>query len=283
MPSVTNRLTVKDHSRDSTGMTYVYPVVSRRAGGVSIGINLNPNNACNWHCIYCQVPDLKRGGPLPIDLIRLQHELDEMLDAIVAGDFLVRRVPEGQRRLIDVAFSGNGEPTSAPEFPQAVDIATQALAKRNLLSRVKLRLITNGSLMERRNVREGVARMGAVNGEVWFKVDAATSAGIARINGSRVKMESVARRLRLCCKLCPTWVQTCLFALDGKLPDDGEIALLTEFLGSCRSSIHGVHLYGLARPSAQYEASRLAAAPVAWLQGVGERLKEKGLIVEISP
>ena len=40
-----------DHSRDSAGMTYVYPVVSRRAGGVSIGMNLNPNNACNWRCI----------------------------------------------------------------------------------------------------------------------------------------------------------------------------------------------------------------------------------------
>ncbi|MCZ7653212.1 MAG: hypothetical protein M5R42_01445 [Rhodocyclaceae bacterium] len=33
------------HSRDSAGLTYVYPVVSRRAGGVSIGINPNPNNA----------------------------------------------------------------------------------------------------------------------------------------------------------------------------------------------------------------------------------------------
>ena len=55
------RLTVTDHSRDSAGMTYVYPVVSRRAGGVSVGINLNPNNACNWACVYCQVPDLARG------------------------------------------------------------------------------------------------------------------------------------------------------------------------------------------------------------------------------
>ncbi|MCZ7653281.1 MAG: hypothetical protein M5R42_01880 [Rhodocyclaceae bacterium] len=68
------QLDVTDHSRDSAGLTYVYPVVSRRAGGVSIGINLNPNNACNWRCIYCQVPDLKRGAAPLIDLDRLEGE-----------------------------------------------------------------------------------------------------------------------------------------------------------------------------------------------------------------
>jgi len=283
MPPVSGRLTVKDHSRDSAGMTYVYPVVSRRAGGVSIGINLNPNNACNWRCIYCQVPDLKRGGPPPIDLARLQRELDEMLDAVVAGDFLAQRVPEGQRRLVDIAFSGNGEPTSAAEFPQAVAIAAQALASRNLLPGVKLRLITNGSLLDRRSVRAGIAALGAAGGEVWLKVDAATDAGVARINGSRVRMASVARRLTLCAELCPTWVQTCLFAFDGKLPADDEISALADFLGGCRDSIRGVHLYGLARPSAQAEAPRLSAAPVAWLEGVAARLKQKGLTVEVSP
>ena len=61
-------LTIEDHRRDSAGMRYVYPVVSRRAGGVSVGINLNVNNACNWACVYCQVDNLTRGGPPPIDL-----------------------------------------------------------------------------------------------------------------------------------------------------------------------------------------------------------------------
>jgi hypothetical protein len=206
-----------------------------------------------------------------------------MLDAIVAGDFLAQRVPEGQRRLIDIAFSGNVEPTSAAEFPLAVAIAAQALSKRQLLPGVKLRLITNGSLLDRRNVRAGIAAIGAAGGEVWFKIYAATDAAVARINGSRVKMASVERRLRLCCELCPTWVQTCQFALDGRLPTDAEIAALADFLGRCRGSIRGVHLYGLARPSAQPEAARLSAAPVAWLEGVAALLKQKGLTVEVSP
>ena len=66
---MTTRLTVTDHDRDVAGLTYVYPVVSRRAGGVSVGINLNPNNACNWRCVYCQVPDLVRGAAPVIDVV----------------------------------------------------------------------------------------------------------------------------------------------------------------------------------------------------------------------
>ncbi len=55
------KLSPGNHDRDVAGLTYVYPVVSRRAGGVSVGINLSPDNACNWQCVYCQVPDLVRG------------------------------------------------------------------------------------------------------------------------------------------------------------------------------------------------------------------------------
>ena len=71
----TQRLSISDHSREAAGLIYVYPVISRRAGGVSIGINLNPNNACNWRCIYCQVPNLKRGAAPAIDLHKLDSEL----------------------------------------------------------------------------------------------------------------------------------------------------------------------------------------------------------------
>jgi wyosine [tRNA(Phe)-imidazoG37] synthetase (radical SAM superfamily) len=117
-------LKTEDHSRDSAGMRHVYPVVSRRAGGVSVGINLNPNNACNWRCIYCQVPDLTRGGPPPIDLALLERELDGIPRLVrVARRFHGARVRRSARRMVDIAFSGNGEPTSAAEFPEAVEVA----------------------------------------------------------------------------------------------------------------------------------------------------------------
>jgi len=276
-------LNAEDHSRDSAGMRYVYPVVSRRAGGVSVGINLNPNNACNWRCIYCQVPDLRRGGPPPLDLDLLWRELDGFLSWAVAGDFMVTRVPDGARQLVDVAFSGNGEPTSAAEFPEAVAIALRVLASHGLARQLPIRLITNGSLLDRKAVQAGIAAIGAAAGEVWFKLDAATPAGLARINGTRVRPEVVARRLTCCAGLAPTWVQTCLFRLDGEAPAASDIEQYLALLAPLAPSLAGVHLYSLARPSQQREAPRLGRMEAAWLDGVAARLRRLGLAVRVSP
>ena len=78
-------------------------------------------------------------------------------------------------------------------------------------------------------------------------------------------------------------MQTCVFAFDGQLPADSEIADLMDFLGRCRESLRGVHLYGLARPSAQTEAPRLSQVPAGWLEALAARLREQGLTVEVSP
>ena len=126
-------LDFSNHDRDVAGLKYVYPVVSRRAGGVSIGINLNVNNACNWRCIYCQVPNLVRGGPPPVDLGVLEAELRYLLEDILHGDFMAKSVPEDMRRLNDIALSGNGEPTSAKEFPAVVELVGGLMREYALL------------------------------------------------------------------------------------------------------------------------------------------------------
>ena len=46
---------VQDHTRHFTDFTFVYPVISRRSKGLSIGANLNPDKGCNFDCIYCEV------------------------------------------------------------------------------------------------------------------------------------------------------------------------------------------------------------------------------------
>jgi wyosine [tRNA(Phe)-imidazoG37] synthetase (radical SAM superfamily) len=165
-----SRLTIADHSRTSAGLRYIYAVVSRRAGGVSIGVNLNTNNACNWRCIYCQVPDLARGAPPPVDLVQLKRELTGFLHEVLKGNFLATRAPVEARRLTDIAVSGNGEPTSAKEFEQVVDLIADARAQANVPARVKTVLITNGSLMQRAGVQRGVKKLAALNGEVWSTV-----------------------------------------------------------------------------------------------------------------
>jgi wyosine [tRNA(Phe)-imidazoG37] synthetase (radical SAM superfamily) len=251
-------LSVSDHRRDSAGMTYVYPVVSRRAGGVSVGINLNVNNACNWACVYCQVPELTRGGPPPIDLALLEIELRSFLHDALSGDFLLKNAPPDAQRLVDVAFSGNGEPTSAPEFSRAVECVAELLLEFGLLASVKMRLITNGSLMHRPLVQQGIARLGELDGEIWFKVDRATPAGMAQVNGVQMSPLKVREALLLCASLAPTWVQTCCFAIDGEPASDAEQSAYLELIESVKEKIKGVHLYGLARPSLQPDASRLS-------------------------
>ena len=276
-------LKTEEHSRDSAGMRYVYPVISRRAGGVSVGINLNPNNACNWRCIYCQVPDLKRGGPPPIDLALLERELNDFLLWAVVGDFMATRVPAGVRRLVDVAFSGNGEPTSAVEFGQAVALAERVLVAHNLADKLVIRLITNGSLLDRKAVQAGIAHIGAAAGEVWFKLDSGTASGLARINGTRVRPELVARRLACCAALAPTWVQTCLFCLDGELPDRGDLLEYLALLAPLAPALAGVHLYSLARPSLQKEAPRLGRVNAEWMELLANDIRQLGLRVRVSP
>ncbi len=276
-------LTIADHRRDSAGMTYVYPVVSRRAGGVSIGINLNPNNACNWRCIYCQVPDLRRGGPPPIDLALLERELRGFLDHALHGSFLDERVPVGSRRIADVAFSGNGEPTSAAEFADAVAVVAGVLADLKLDLDIRLRLITNGSLIDRRDVQQGLALIGKCGGEVWFKVDTATAEGLAGINGARLKPAGTERRLARAAALCPTWVQTCLFRVDGVPPGDRELDAYLALLARNRDVLVGVQLYSIARPPMQPHAERLSPLTAEWLEALAGRIAKLGLTVNVSP
>jgi len=277
-------LSTVDHRRDSAGLLYVYPVVSRRAGGVSVGINLNTNNACNWACLYCQVDNLTRGGPPPLDLDRLERELAGFLDDVLHGDFMARQVPPEARQLVDVAFSGNGEPTSAPEFAEAVTRIGRVLERCGLLGKLPVRLITNGSLLYRATVQAGIRQLAGMAGEVWFKLDRAEAAAAAEVNGVALDMDKVAGRLALCAGLAPTWVQTCWFALDGEAPTAAARAAYCALLKPVAPVLAGVHLYGLARPSMQPAASRLGRLAVEELDVFAAEIQRKtGIRVVTSP
>ena len=67
------------HPRTFAENRYVYPVVSRRAGGISIGVNLNLDKVCNFDCVYCQVNRSEPGDKEFVELGRLGWELDAMV------------------------------------------------------------------------------------------------------------------------------------------------------------------------------------------------------------
>ncbi|MBV1889217.1 MAG: radical SAM protein [Proteobacteria bacterium] len=278
------RLSTEDHDRDAAGMTYVYPVVSRRSRGLSIGVNLNPGKACNWRCVYCQVPGLQRGAPPAANLEQLEQELTWLLDQVVNGDFFERQVPEDSRRLNDVAFSGDGESTLCPNFEQAVELVGQILARFDLAGNIPLVLITNGSRVRDESVGRGLSRIAKLGGEAWFKIDRATPEARRKVNDTRGEDEAVLERLSVAATLCPVRIQTCVFAFDGDPPTELD---QTEYLALLARALEGgvairdVLLYGLARPSMQAEAPRLERLPVRWLEAFSTRIRALGLEVQV--
>lgn len=279
------KLNVVDHSRESAGLHYVYPVVSRRAGGVSVGINLNTNNACNWRCIYCQVPDLKLGAAPEVDLVLLETELRNFLQELLHGDFMRQRVAEDSRRINDIALSGNGEPTSASEFVQVIEMIAKLRQEMALPQHLKLVLITNGSLMHRPYVQQGLKKMAQLNGEVWFKFDRASEAGMQVVNNTQSSIAKVRENLSVAAALCPTWLQTCWFALDGAAPgkqdEDEYLDFIAGLLGS-KIHIKGVLLYSLARPSQQAEAPRLTPLVSQQLEDFATRIRLLKIAVKVT-
>ena len=275
-------LSIHDHSRELSGLKYIYSVVSRRAGGLSIGINLNVNNACNWQCIYCEIPNLTRGSPPPIELDVLENELRFFLHEIIHGDYMEKNVAIEDRHLKDIAFSGNGEPTSAEEFPQVILIVKKILQEFDLLHKIKIRLITNGSLMHQASVLKSIEMLEEINGEVWFKVDAATEETIKTINQVNLKPNQILERLLNTANICPTFVQTCIFMIDGKSPDEKDIDAYIELINKAKKNIKGVHLYGLARPSLQPRAKDLGRISEEELQNIAKKLLSLNIPTTVS-
>ena len=105
------------------------------------------------------------------------------------------------------------------------------------------------------------------------------------INDTQVRMEKVRANLIAVIERCPTWLQTCWFAFDGKPPSRQDEDDYLAFISSLLSEGHrlqGVLLYGLARPSLQPEAARLSSLPESGMQAFAMRISSLGLPVKVS-
>lgn len=255
------KLSTTDHSRDIAGLKYVYPVISRRAGGLSIGININTNNACNWRCVYCQVPGLVRGAAPKVDLQLLESELRFFLEQVLSGVFFDHfNVPEALRTIKDVAISGNGEPTSAEHFDEVIGLIGTVASEMGVLPECHFVLITNGSLLNQPKVQAGLKTLNQYKGDVWFKLDSATEYGRQRINDSHQSTEKTLNNLKVSTQLCNTSIQTCVMDYlnedDAQIEREAYIQLLSD-IKQQGIIVNKVMLYTLARPSFQPEADKI--------------------------
>lgn len=251
-----------NHARQWEQFQFVYPVVSRRSRGLSVGINLTPDKVCNFDCIYCfidrQAPRTRLQRP-GVDLEQVRAELDTMLNLIVHGRLWEHpnfaQIPHAYRRLNDIAFSGDAEPTSTPLFPKAVDMAIESKQAHGLED-VRLVVITNATMLDRARVQQALARFDepAVNGDIWAKLDAGTEDDYTRINRSRVSLQKILNNILTLGQARPITIQTMLLKENGKLPTDAffnaYLDHLTELVEQgCQ--IKTIQLYTLARQTAE--------------------------------
>jgi len=230
---------------------------------------------------------LQRGGAPEIDLPQLQQELSGFLQDALQGDFYDRfQVPADYRTIRDIAISGNGEATSAEQFDQVIDVIGHTAERMGLIGAIKLVLISNGSLIHRPQVQKGLELLARWHGELWFKLDRATDVGIRRINQAPFSVARARRHLEIAARLCPTWVQTCVFRHDREPMTEGERQAYLDLLADlvrCEVPLQGVLLYGLARPSMQPEADRLSPVSDEWLHCFAIGIGDLGLEVRVTP
>ncbi|MGD0959652.1 MAG: radical SAM protein [Methylomonas sp.] len=279
-------LGVLNHDRDIAGLKYVYPVISRRAAGLSVGINFNPNNACNWRCIYCQVPDLQYGNAPEIDLDILERELRFFLDYVQHGDFCRDfQIAPNQQSIKDIAVSGNGEPTSLNRFAEAIRLIGMIGEQSGIFPASRFVVISNGSLIHRASVQAGLKQLAHFRGELWFKLDSASEAGRKLINNTGQSQRKLIENLEIACQLCPTKLQTCMLNFRRQLWTDSEkqayLQLLTE-LRQKKIPIQKIMLYSIARLSHQPEAGELQKTPKQEMQSFATQIAALGYPVSVS-
>ncbi|MGL4593923.1 MAG: radical SAM protein [Thermoguttaceae bacterium] len=250
---------VQHHPRQFRDFSFVYPVISRRSGGLSIGINLSPTARCNFACVYCQIlaelnvtaPESGRFIPdvrLPklsadVNLEQIERELRLILEMVktetLFHDEWFSQTPPEKRVLQDIAFSGDGEPTLSPQFSAAVEMVTRVRTELGFES-AKIVLITNGTTLHSEKIQQILRVLVVQNGEIWAKFDAGTPEHFHQVARSTISFETIVRNLSEAARQFPLVIQTCLFRLHETPPSERELQFYLDHINSIHKS--GGHL-----------------------------------------
>ena len=276
-------LALFDFPRKSLGNRYVYAVISPRARGLSVGVNLNPSGHCNFDCIYCEV-DRSHATLIdePVDLAVMAEELEQTLNHIQAGHLCADfpHVPPELLNLRHVALSGDGEPTLCPNFAEVVETVVHLRASTRV-PYFKIVLITNASALNRVPVAYGISLL-TRRDEIWAKLDGGTQGYIDRINRAQVPLAKILENIRNLGQRRPIVIQTMVPEVHRQNPFSTEIreyvARLRE-LKNAGAQISLVQIYSANRPTAHSECGHL---PLKTLSEIAKRVRAAtGLRTEV--
>jgi len=144
------------------------PILSRRLGS-SLGINLLPatRKVCTFDCVYCQYGSAEAGSPAAEErrFPSLESVLRQLKEAI-----------SQQPHLDYLTFSGNGEPTLHPQFPEIV--AEVRRLRDRWCPHVRLAILSNSSQIFRPEIRRAIEQVD----DPIMKLDAGDPWTFAQIN-----------------------------------------------------------------------------------------------------
>ena len=254
---------VQDHNRSYQHFTFVYPVISRRSQGLSLGVNLNPNKICNFNCIYCEVDRQRPGKEVPIDPMQIKSELLDLIqwvrDGGLGGDQRFRDAEALTRQIRDIAFSGDGEPTMVNNFAECV-AAVSEVKRSEHLTETKIVLITDAAGLDKANVKRGLEIMDANQGEIWAKLDAGTDNYYKIVNRSFIRFERLLNNILQTALVRPIIIQTLLLKVHGKGMPEAELEAYCQrirHLLAKGAQIKHIQAYTVARPTPESFATRL--------------------------
>src|SRR5437868_2144498 len=214
------------HPRRFEENRFVYPVLSRRSEGISIGVNLNPDKICNFDCIYCQVDRTTQSETQFVEIDQLLDELEATLQLVASGELFehpqFKDTPPKFRRLNDIAFSGDGEPTTYRNFDELI-AACAAVKQRLGLDAVKMVLITNASMFHRPHVQRGLEILDQNNGEIWAKLEAGTEEYFKLVDRTPIPFRQILDNFTAAAKLRPLVIQALFMRVHNEPPSQQEL------------------------------------------------------------
>jgi wyosine [tRNA(Phe)-imidazoG37] synthetase (radical SAM superfamily) len=272
------------YPRDFLENQFVYLVISPRAGGLSIGVNVNPIVKCNLECLYCELDRAKPARAPHFDVMRMAAELHKTIGLACSGRLRERprytNLPDDLLQVRHVALSGDGEPTLSGHFVEAL----HAMAHLRGLGGIpffKIVVVTNSTALDRPRVQYGLKFLMRTD-EIWAKLDGGTQDYLNRLNGATIPLEKIMGNILLVARQRPVVIQSLFPAIDGAQPPADEIKEYAQRLKELKEAgaeISLVQIYSATRPMARTGCSHL---PLKSLSRIAQTVRRvAGLRAEV--
>ena len=145
------------------------PIYSRRLGS-SLGVNILPSKGklCNFDCVYCECGWNKDGIS--------DNVFPRLGDVAAALEAKMKALHAEGRNVDSITFSGNGEPTMNPDFPEIIDVTLEL--RNKFFPGAKVSVLSNATLAGRPKVMEALMK---VDNPI-MKIDASSDELVRKIN-----------------------------------------------------------------------------------------------------